>query len=37
MREFSWYTDGKPHISTYLKGAPNNDTRRIIEGETNCH
>lgn len=22
MREFSWYTDGKPHISTYLNGAP---------------
>ena len=22
MREFSWYTDEKPHISTYLNGAP---------------
>lgn len=22
MREFSWYTDDKPHISTYLNGAP---------------
>lgn len=22
MTEFSWYTDGKPHISTYLNGAP---------------
>ena len=22
MRKFSWYTDRKPHISTYLNGAP---------------
>ena len=22
MKRFSWYTDGKPHISTYLNGAP---------------
>lgn len=22
MRQFSWYTDSKPHISTYLNGAP---------------
>lgn len=22
MRKFSWYTDSKPHISTYLNGAP---------------
>ena len=22
MKEFSWYTDEKPHISTYLNGAP---------------
>lgn len=22
MKEFSWYTDCKPHISTYLNGAP---------------
>jgi hypothetical protein len=22
MAEFSWYTDDKPHISTYLNGAP---------------
>lgn len=22
MKIFSWYTDGKPHISTYLNGAP---------------
>lgn len=22
MKEFSWYTDGKPYISTYLNGAP---------------
>lgn len=22
MRYFSWYTDDKPHISTYLNGAP---------------
>lgn len=22
MRMFSWYTDDKPHISTYLNGAP---------------
>ena len=22
MNEYSWYTDDKPHISTYLNGAP---------------
>ena len=22
MKIFSWYTDSKPHISTYLNGAP---------------
>lgn len=22
MAEFSWYTDSKPHISTYINGAP---------------
>ena len=22
MRKFSWYTDNKPHISTYINGAP---------------
>lgn len=22
MRKFSWYTDNKPHVSTYLNGAP---------------
>ena len=22
MREFSWYTDNKPSISTYINGAP---------------
>ena len=22
MAEFSWHTDSKPHISTYLNGAP---------------
>lgn len=22
MQEFSWYTDEKPHISTYINGAP---------------
>ena len=22
MKRFSWYTDSKPHISTYINGAP---------------
>lgn len=22
MKKYSWYTDNKPHISTYLNGAP---------------
>ena len=22
MADFSWYTDDKPHISTYINGAP---------------